>query len=182
MDLGSIPGEWWNDVLQAYVDTSAVLEVRTIKVKEDTFTIVLSDKDVVNPTTHWPIVERFDFRVQARMPDSEGRTVDEICGELRRWNDGEPGPTFNARLAWDDRFVGWASQVGDDDRHLVVLCGNVIGLSADVVIDRLPMMYEWDRPDAPKDTHRSWRLGRHSDEANADFLERIQAIQTDELL
>lgn len=176
MDLSRIPSESWNKVLQAYVDTSAVLEVRVIKMKPDSYSIHVSDIDVVDLQTHWPKIERFDFRVQARM--ASGQAVDDVCGELRRWDNGTLGPKFDARLAWDERFIAWSSKVGEDDRHVVVLCGNVLS-SEEAAIERLPMLYEWDRPDAPKDTeHRRWRFGRRSDEENAEFAAQLESIQT----
>lgn len=167
MDLGSVPADYWNEVIRAYIQACAVLEVRTVKLSEDSFIIVTADKDVESPETHWPVAERFEFRVQDSIA-ADG--VDEICGELCRLNHGQPGPTFNARMAWDDRLFGWSSCVGQDDRHLVVLCGNVLRFVAEQSTDGLPLLFEWDRPDAPKDAdHRRWLLGPRTPELVAAF-------------
>lgn len=170
MNLQRVPVDYWNEVLSAYIDTAAMLEVRTVKLREEAFSVVTADKDVVSPETHWPVAERFELQVQDRIANPGG--VDEVCGQLCRIDAGRPGPRLPARLAWDDRFVGWSSSVGEDDRHLVVLCGNV--LRSVRLNDRLPLMYEWDRPDAPKDTeNRRWMLGPRTPELVDAFMARL---------
>ena len=169
------PNSVWNTVLDAYIKTRAVLEIRLIDMEGgNKYSIRFPEEDIAkidNPDEcdgrlYTAESERFEVRVEEKL---KRYNVDALCGSLRRYNNGELTFTFVTLMEWDSNFMAWISYLeGDPKCRFLALCGNVLGFSADVldVVEgndkTFPFLYEWNRPDAPKTgkKHRKWLFKR----------------------
>jgi hypothetical protein len=153
MRLRDVTPRQWNETLDAYAATDAVLEARCVEIGSDTVRICLPPDEVVvgSAAAHVPTIERFEVRVLRAVPDQAVDGVVALAGEIRRYTYNELTLTHTVGFRWDARVVGWTAPIDGADYVLQVLPGNVLSFRADAhQLAALPPTFEFDRPDAPK--------------------------------
>jgi hypothetical protein len=161
--LKNVSAKEWNDVALYYCKSMAIIETRVVRYHE-------KNKDLVM-VLDYPFNL---FKFQAELcRGGGGGNVYSLCGSLdweeeveKEPNEKEPVKSVskhaNIVAQWvPDQFL-WEVPVGTKDgpEKLQILCGNVIAFTlsiADAVNSKIPKLFQWNRPDAPKDTIvRTW--------------------------
>jgi hypothetical protein len=164
--LESISNDVWEDVLQSYVRTNAILEIRCIEMSDNDYYITFPETDKSNiddPESYVSYIERFEILVKESQKNNNGE-VSALCGTLKRYNNGVLTYETPVLMKWNKELFSWYSHIGDKSNKslMIAMCGNVIGFTADVIENTFPPLYEFNRPDAPKtgSEYRKWLLKR----------------------
>lgn len=169
MLLQQVNPEEWNDVLQSYIRTKAVLEIRSMFYfkEKGTFTpyVTVSDKSYylsLSEEEQQYFTPRYEyFQVKVATTQQRIGGVDALCGELWRFRNGKRDDSyrFDILMEWEPNLLGWITDC-EDGGIMQALCGNVVAFTAnvtDVLYHKFPRLYEWNRPDAPKEkAARKW--------------------------
>lgn len=160
LSYSDIPNKEWEELLDSYITTRAVLECRLIffcDEEQKTYTMAIPDTEV--DKAHYAQLsekltfipeDHHGFQILSKISKTNG--VSSIQGIMIKYRKGERKETIEEKFTfeWHNQYCAWIGDFSGETK-CQILPGNLLEVTDDAEKDLLPRLYEFNRPDAPKD-------------------------------
>lgn len=160
LSYSDIPNKEWEELLESYIATRAVLECRLIFFcDEEQKTYTMAIPDIEADKSHYAELsekltfipqDHYGFQILSKIPTTNG--VSTIQGVMVKYRGNERQETLEEKCTfeWHNQYCAWIGDFSGDIK-CQILPGNLLEVTDDAEKDLLPRLYEFNRPDAPKD-------------------------------